>query len=160
MTQFFGGKLLGINLDRKTDEALHPLGAHVHSDDGGKCFRYVQFLDAVTYIAGHVVCVAGTGWQVSNDASGGTTFAGLWPVGFVVGDVPTQNQYGWVQCGGIVSNAVAGSAAIVAGDLLMPDTEDGDVTEATAGTHENICAVALATIADNAAGAVLCAIRH
>ena len=164
--RFKAGKMAGVNLTRKDDSAQHPIGTHVHSaegnpDDGGGCYRYVKFIDAVTYVVGHLCTAAGILWQVTNDRSGGTAEAGLWPIGFLVGDVPAENDFGWVQCGGIITDAVMGSNSVIAGDLLKPDaTEDGDIEEAIAGTDENICAVAQATIADNAAGRVLAAIRH
>ncbi len=161
MADFRSGSGIGVSLGTPTASAVHPLGMHAYSDDaGGKCYRYVKFVDAITYVSGHVVCLASaTTWDVSNDAAGGATLAGLLPVGFVQGTVPTENQYGWIQCGGIIADAVMGSASVIAGDLLMPDTEDGDLTEAVAGTDWNIAAVAMATIADNAAGVVKATIQ-
>ncbi len=164
--RFKAMKMAGVNLTLKHSTAQHPIGTHVHSaegnaNDGGGCYRYVRFIDAVTYVVGHLCTTAGILWQVTNDRAGGTAQAGHWPVGFLVGDIPAENDYGWVQCGGIITDAVMGSASVIAGDLLKPDaTEDGDVNEAQAGTDENICAVAQATIADDAAGRVLAAIRH
>ena len=66
--------------------------------------------------------------------------------------------YCWVQIEG-ETTFTAGSASIIAGDYLMPDTsEDGDLTEATAGTNANICAIASAVVADNATG--LCKLKN
>lgn len=160
MTAATGPKYLGPNVDKCTTDAEHELGEIAYGKNG--ClFRYVQFVDAVAYKHGAVCVLADADqneWKVTIDVSGGSAMAGLHPVGVIhhaTADVPTQNQYGWVQCTG-VADIVAGSASIVAGDFLMPDTsEDGDATEATAGTDENIFAIALATIADNATGKAL-----
>lgn len=157
-------KGLGVDLERCTDDPEHELGLVVEGKQGDGTwarYRYVRFLDAVTYVAGHVVTLASaTTWAVSNDRSGGSALAGLMPVGVVFqATVPTQNQYGWVQIAGI-ANIIAGSSAIIAGDYLKPDaSEDGDTDEATAGTDENLVGVALATIADNATGRCMLAIR-
>ena len=54
-----------------------------------------------------------------------------------------------------------GSASVIAGDFLAADaTEDGDLAEIATGAGSHIAAVALATIADNATGVVLCRIAH
>lgn len=147
------GSHIGPSVDRCTDDPLYTLGEIVWGKDG-KAYRYVQFKDAVTYVAGHVVCLKAASWAVTNDVSG--NMAGDHPVGVVFQTtVPTENQYGFVQVAG-EATFVAGSASIVAGDWLKPDaSEDGDMEEATAGTDENICAFALATVADNASGACL-----
>lgn len=157
MTRMIGlPAAVGPNLDRCTDAAEFPLGSVVEGING-KAYRYVQFVDAVTYAANKVCVLADADldeWKVTIDVSGGSAMAGLHPVGVTI-SVPTENQYGWVQIAGVAS-VVAGSAAIVAGDYLMPDTsEDGDATEATEGTDHNIFAIALATIADDATGKAL-----
>ena len=148
---------VGPNLDLCTDTPSFPLGAVVEGLNG-KAYRYVQFVDAVPYVAGHFVCLADTDadeWKVTNDRSGGSMMAGLRGVGLVFQTaVPTENQYGWVQIAG-VGTALMGSAAVIAGDLLKPDSAtDGAIDEATEGTSEPV-AVALATIADTETGKVL-----
>lgn len=158
------GKALGIDLEACHSTAKHELGLVVQGISPlgfAAMFRYVKFVDAVTYKLGDCVTMADAdGWDVSNDRAGGSALAGQYPVGFVFQTtVPVQNYYGWVQISGIVT-ITAGSAAIIAGDPLKPDaTEDGDCDEATAGTDENICAVAMATIADNATGLAMAQIR-
>lgn len=157
-------KSLGVNLEACTSAPEHALGTVVEGvDAAGRAarYRYVRFLDAVTYLAGHVVTIASaTTWAVSNDRDGGSALAGLMPVGVVFQETPpTQNQYGWVQISGIAT-IIAGSASIAAGDYLKPDaSEDGDTDEATAGTDENIVGVALAAIGDNASGLCMLTIR-
>ena len=153
-----GNLVKGVDLTRFQASALYTLGA-VAFGKNGKEYRYVRFVDAVPYVAGHVVMLASaTQWDVTNDMSGGSALAGLWPAGVCIG-VPTQNQYGWIQTKGIAT-FLAGSAAIIAGDPLKPDgTTDGASDEATAGTDENIMGVALATVADTATGLCMLHIR-
>lgn len=157
---FKGQATTQINFDQIDATPQYPVGSKVTSGDA--TYRYVKFVDAVTYKAYDCVTLASaTTWDVTNDRAGGSALAGQMPVGFLLNytTMPTANTYGWVKTSGIHS-FTAGSAAIIAGDYLMPDTtEDGDCTEAAAGTDENICAVALATVADNAVGACFIAIR-
>ena len=162
MVDFRTGTSIGVALGTPTATAIYTLGLHVQSADDGKCYRYVKFVDAITYVVGHLCTIASaTTYDVSNDRAGGAALAQHYPVGFIQGTVPTEDQFGFVQCGGIVANAVMGSASVIAGDFLMADaTEDGDLDEAATGAASNIAAVALATIADNAAGVVLCRIAH
>lgn len=156
-------KGLGIDLERCSTAQEHELGLVVEGLDAGglACqYRYVKFLDAVTYVAGHVVGLASaTTWSVTNDRSGGSDLA-LIPVGVVFqSTVPTQNQYGWVQCSGIATCLIEG-AAVVAGDCLVLDgSNDGAISEAdyTGVAHVDLrsCAIAMATIADGATGKCL-----
>jgi hypothetical protein len=147
----------GIDLARYTSVAEYTFGALAFGKDG-KSYRYVRFLDAVAYAAGHVVTVAGTGWQVTNDRSGGSAQAGLEAVGVCLG-VPTQDQYGWVQVAGIATVLIEG-AAVIAGDRLVTDeTNDGAAREINYTTYaaiqERNVGTALATIGDGATGLVL-----
>ena len=118
-----GPQQIGANLDRYDTAAMHPLGS-VFESERGKAYRYVQFLDAVTYAAGHVVTrganTADT-WKVTNDRAGGSAQAGHEVIGVAIG-VPTQNQFGWVQISGEAT--VLGTYAV--GDQLKPHaTTDG-----------------------------------
>lgn len=164
VAQFTGPKTMTVNLMKCHDTAQHELGMLVSgiSELGlAARYMYVKFLDAVTYKTTDVVCDASaTTHAVSNDRAGGSTLAGQYPLGVVFQTtVPTQNQFGWIQVGGIAT-FTAGSAAIIAGDPLKPDaTEDGDCDEATSGTDENIAGYAKATVADNATGLMQLAIR-
>lgn len=151
-----GPSILVPNINLCTTDPVYELGRVVEGANG-KAYRYVQFVDAVTYVAGHLVCrdfAADNDWKVTNDTSGNS--AGNHPVGVVFQDVvPTENQYGFVQIGG-EAEVLIGSAAVILGDYLKDDgTTDGAADEATAGTDENIMGIALETIADTATGRVL-----
>lgn len=157
MTVFTGPKRLGPNLDRYTSNPEHELGMVVES--AGKRYRYVRFVDAVTYAKGHVVTIASAGWDVTNDRSGGSDIA-LIPVGVVhTANAPTTGQYGWVQISGIAEVLVTG-AGITAGDRLVASgSVDGAAAEAdyAAVTHGDfaIIGTALASIASGSTGNVL-----
>lgn len=123
-----GPQLLGVNLDRFDTVAQFELGS-IFFGINGKVFRYVQFLDAVTYVAGHVCTFGTTGtdvWKVTNDRSGGSAVTGHGVAGVLTtgnGSVPTQNQYGWLQVAGECN--CAGTYA--AGDLVKPHaSNDGE----------------------------------
>lgn len=121
-----GPQLLGVNLDRFTDSAEHALGT-LYMGANGKEYRYVQFLDAVTYVSGHVCTFGTTGtdvWKVTNDRAGGSAVTGHGVAGVLQSaNVPTQNQYGWLQVGGECSP----SGTYAAGDLVKPHaTNDGE----------------------------------
>jgi len=148
----------GVNTARYDSSAQYTLGEIAFGKDGKK-YRYVKFVDAVAYAAGHVVTLASaTTWDVTNDRAGGSALANHPVVGVALG-VPTQNQYGWVQIAGIATVLIEG-AAVIAGDILVADpTNDGAASEAdyTAVAHADFLRVgqAMATIADGATGLVL-----
>jgi hypothetical protein len=154
MTAATGPKGQGINLDRCSAAAEHVLGDVAYGLAGTK-YRYVQFQDAVTYVHGDNVCrgAAEADWKVTNDVSNAAP--GLIPIGMIfqaTANVPTTDQYGWVQFRGI-ADFIAGSNAIIDGDLLKVDSaSDGLSDEAVAGTDEGLVGQALATVADNATG--------
>ena len=155
MAQSFKGPLTTqVDLEKCGTDILFPLGTRVETD--GKAYRYVKFEDAVTYVAGHFVNIGAgeTTWEVTNDIS--AAMAGYVPVGVVFQEtVPTEGQYGWVQCAGIAT-VLIGSAAVIAGDFLKNDgTTDGALDEATHGGTDVEVAMALATIADTATGLAL-----
>lgn len=129
----------------------------------GRRYRYVKLVDIGTAAPALNKCsyiASATTWDVSLDVSGGSAITGLKPVGILVSVPDADHPYCWVQFAGIAS-FVAGSASIVAGDWLMPDTsEDGDLTEATAGTDENLVGYAVATVADDATGVIHLTIRE
>lgn len=155
------GPHIGPSLDKCWDDlsaCSYKLGDVVEGEHG-KAYRFVKFVDAVTYVAGHLVCkatlVADDDWLVTNDRDGGSMMAGLRPVGVVFqSTVPTEGQYGFVQIAG-EAEVLIGSSAVIAGDLLKPDSStDGAADEATEGTSEP-CAIALETIGDTATGRCL-----
>lgn len=149
-----GPSIIVPNINLCHDTPQYPLGQLVWGKNG-KAYRYVQFRRAVAYVVGHVVTqdfATDDDWRVSNDVS--ATVAGDHPIGVVFQDiVPTENQYGWVQCAG-EAEVLIGSNAVIAGDFLkVDDTTDGAADEATEGTDHPF-AVALETIADTAVGRV------
>jgi hypothetical protein len=146
-------------LEKSHDAAQHPLGTVVQGFTAlghAAKYRYVKFLDAVAYLAGHAVNIGAgkTAFEVTNDISG--AMAGQVPVGMVFQTtVPTQNQYGWVQSAGIATY-LAGSAALIAGDFLQNDgTTDGALDEATMGGATPLFGQSLATVADAATGLMM-----
>lgn len=157
---FTGPLQTGPDLEATPTTQEFALGQVVEGKDASgrwAKYRYVKFVDAVTYVAGHVVVLADAdGWDVTNDVSGGSAIAGLHPVGVVFQTtVPAENDYGWVQCAGLAT-VLAGSASIVAGDYLKVDAStDGAADEATEGTDQNIVGIAMAAISDTATGLVM-----
>lgn len=148
----------GVDTTRFDTNAKYELGMIAWGKDGNR-YRYVQFLDAVTYAAGHVCCLASASeWKVSNDVSGGSQLAGNIPVGICLG-VPAQNEYGWVQISGIATVLHEGGS-IAIGDILVADpSNDGAASEAnyTAVAHADFkrVGIALAATGDGNNGAVL-----
>lgn len=157
--KFTGPLHLGSNPEQCDDTQLFPLGTiaeGVTALGHWAKFRYVKFEDAVPYVAGHCTWMGAgeTDWEVTNDIS--AAMAGYVPAGIVFQNtVPTEGQYGWVQCAGIAT-VLIGSASVIAGDALKADgTTDGALDEATRGGTDVITATALATIADTATGLAL-----
>lgn len=120
-----------------------PLGTEAWDKYGAR-YRYVQFLDAVTYVKGHVTSLASaTTYKVTNDVSGGSSvvlrFTGVLPYyksdGTTTADVPAQNAFGWLMVEGfhpfIKTN---GDDDIAAGDELIMVATDGVVDSVTSGT--------------------------
>ncbi len=161
---FTGPKEMGANLEACHATAQHALGHVVEGRDAAGLaarYRYVQFLDAIAYVAGHVVVMASaTTFAVTGKKAGGSALAGLEPVGIVFqATPPTQNQYGWVQISGIATVLITW-AAVIAGDRLVVDEKvDGASRELVYTTYAAAQArnvgTALATIADTAPGKVL-----
>lgn len=109
-------------------------------DSTGKKYRYVQFKDAVTYVAGQVLTAANTAWTaVTNDRSGGSSLGTIF--GGVCVSVPTQNQYGWVQVGGVAT--CTGDGSVAAADPVVPHTVDGEADTMAAGEEGLVFGIAL-----------------
>lgn len=92
----------------------------------GALYRYVKFLDAVTYVVGHTLTMAATdGTSVTNDTSGGSSVAPLHGVG-VCQDIMTENYYGYMMvrgtCNVVCDGSVAADDAVVAGTDGVADT--------------------------------------
>jgi hypothetical protein len=114
----------------------------------GAFFRYVKFLDAVTYAVGDV-CEWGTGWNtVSNDRSGGTSI-GRCPAGICLADM-TQNYYGFIQVAGTnISRIFCDDAAAAAGSWLVSHTVDKECDIMAAGEEQQVFGFAIIVGAAN-----------
>jgi len=137
----------GVDLTRIDTAEKYDLGSIAigRGTNRGKMYRYVKFLDAITYAAGQVVTVgAATDWHVTNDRAGGSAVAGHGVVGVALA-VHTQNSFGWIQVAGLVQ--VAGTYA--AGDYVIPHaTSDGEAVVSgytAAKANFNIFAYALSS---------------
>ena len=103
-TPFRGPLTQGVNFDLYQQTQIFELGTTADGSNGKK-YRYVKFLDAVTYAAGHV-CTHGTTTlinqhTVTNDRAGGSSL-GAAVAGVLEGgvNVPVQNDFGWIQIAG------------------------------------------------------------
>lgn len=114
-------------------ESQHTLGeTYTHQ---GKTYKYVKFLDAVTYVSGQLLEYANVACtSVTNDRSGGSSL-GRVPAGVVWG-APTQNQHGWIQTKGPASGVLtSGADDIAVNEYIIPHaTTDGTVDGTAAGT--------------------------
>ncbi len=112
-----------------------PLGTK--TSNGRNEWIYVQFLDAVTYVIGHVCGpVSLSGFTVTNDVSGGSAtvlrfacaITNVNASGAAVTAVPTQNSYGWGMINGPHSAIKTnGDDDIAAFDTLIMVATDGVV---------------------------------
>lgn len=116
----------------------------------GKIYRYVQFLDAVAYVAGHICQFANaTMTAVTNDRAGGSA-VGVIPAGIAL-KVMTQNYYGFVLAEGYYATVLTnGDDDIAAGDELMIDTGTDGACDSYVGS-----AVVTATVNQTTVGAAL-----
>lgn len=116
---------------------------------GPQLLRYVKFLDAVTYVAGHVcVAASATAWSVTNDVAGGSALGtasdaavGQRAVGIALRAM-TQNYHGFV--------VVQGRCAVFTDDgvsqmhHLVPHNADGTADTMADGEEEQVFGYALA----------------
>lgn len=111
-----------------------------------KAYKYVKFLDAVAYLAGHVVQYANTACtSVSNDVSGGTTIGTgcTNPAGLCLA-VQTENSYGFIQIAGV--GLAYGDGSVAAGEVVVADTgADGRADTMAAGEEHQAFGVAQST---------------
>lgn len=94
----------------------------------GKYYKFVQFKDAVTYVASPAMVVT---WAdtacttVTNDRAGGSSIGQI-PAG-VVCAVMTQNYYGFIQVTGVVTVGPT-DGSVATAELVVPHaTTDGGV---------------------------------
>lgn len=105
-------------------------------------FRYVQFEDAVTYVAGHVCEFSdATMKQVTNDKAGGSSL-GRVPAGLAL-KAMTQNYYGYILVQGYHASVLTDGGVSVGEALMSHATTDGAADTQTAGNKQ--IGVALAT---------------
>lgn len=161
MVAFTGPRTTGVNLELCTDTQDSGLALGDIIENAGKRYRYVKFLDAITYVAGHLCTLASAStFNVTNDRSGGSSLAAHIPVGVVFQTtVPTQNQFGWVQISGIAAVLHEGGSVAIGDRLVADPTNDGAVSEAdySAVAHLDLLTVgiALAATGDGVVGNVL-----
>lgn len=120
--------VLGVNNTTSVLDARCPaLGTVVWVD--GIAWKFVQFKDAVTYVCSPAMIVeyANTaGTAVTNDRAGGSSL-GRTPAGVMNtnGDIPAQNDYGYIQLTGIVTVGPT-DGAVALGEMVMAHaTTDG-----------------------------------
>lgn len=149
MTQAIAGlppDVTPANVDTASADPRFTLGAVYWKD--GKAYRYVQFLDAVAYIAGHVLTWANaTGTAVTNDRAGGSAVGSTQAVG-VATRVHTENHYGFMQVSGVNAD-VQTDTGVSAGESLVAHTVDGQSDTMAAGEEHLVFATALADDATN-----------
>jgi hypothetical protein len=108
------------------------------TDSSGRyaCWRYVQYLDAVTYIRGQVCNWANaTGTAVTNDRSGGSSIDAVHTAGIACA-VMTQNYYGFLRVVGDV--LVIGDGSVAAGESVVSHTVDGQADTMAAGEEHYV----------------------
>lgn len=105
-----------------------PLGTVVYGQ-GGRMYKAVKAVDAVTYLRGQSVTYANAArTHVTNDRSGGTSLS-LLPAGIIIATpvVPTVGTFCWIQtwgdCDHILMNA--DDDAAVGDQLIIHPTSDG-----------------------------------
>ena len=114
--------------------ARYALGMVFEGEDSSgryAAWRYVQFLDAVTYAVGHLCEYADTlGTKVTNDRAGGTSIGHV-PAG-VACMIMTQNYFGFIQVAGIAT--VYSDGSVAAAEAVVPHaTVDGQADTAVTG---------------------------
>ena len=114
-------------------------------EQGGIIYRYVKFVDAIAYIAGHVCLMASaTQWDVTNDVAGGASIATAGAVVNAVGvamAVMTEDSFGFMAVDGIVS--VSTDASVAIGENLVPHTVNGQSDTMAAGEEHLVFGQAL-----------------
>ena len=132
----------------------------VSADLGPGKFKYVRFLDAVTYVQYHVVTWANAACtSVTNDISGGSSL-GAAVAGTVQGNVPAQNGFGWIQTWGPGTAKTSGADDIAFGEsLFVHGSTDGTCDGASAATYVTGNLGYALTVDDNDANTVTAMIQ-
>lgn len=124
-------------------DPLFDLGCTVWKPNGN-AYRYVKFLDSVTYVAGHVCQAASaTVYNVTNDVSGGSAIGSgqTTPAGICMGIPTSAKPYGWIQVAGIA--LVLGDGSVAAGEAVVPHSADGQADTMAAGEEHQVFGYAL-----------------
>ncbi len=128
--------------------------------DNEQIYKFVKLV-SVDGAANKMTYLTTTANEVTIDEDATDIATTIHATGMCTGTVDISDKpYAWVQVTG-TATFHAGSAGISKGVYLMPDsdnTDNGNLTAATAGTDANICAIAMATVADDATG--LCHLKN
>lgn len=106
---------------------------------GGFKYKYVKFLDAVTYVGEYdatgaasvaMLCTYANAacTSVTNDRAGGSSL-GQVPAGVPVG-VPTQNTYGWIKVRGVATIGPTDGSVAINQKVIPHATTDGGLDSA------------------------------
>lgn len=121
-----------------------------HSTYGWWKLRYVQFLNAVTAVAGHVCCpVAKDGTTITNDITGGsaTPFAVIF--GGLLLNVVTANYYCYALVWGRYPTiATSGADDIAAGESLIMHASTDGTCDGVAANATTVASFGVANTAD------------
>lgn len=132
--------------------------------EGGKAYRYILVEDANLANGDVVEFSDTTGYEVSNDRSGGASIGRI-VAGVAIGTI-TDARYGWIQVSGRHAS-IKTDGGVAAGDILVPHASvDGRADTATSASTVVITAgqkfaVALetddgTTSAGTCAGVIMC----
>lgn len=156
-------KIVRAPLTSDSATALVEPGCVWYNEAGDKAYKYVLVEDAALAKGDVVEYSDASGYEVTNDRSGGASI-GRFVAGVAITAL-TDAQYGWIQVSGI-HTAVKTDGAVAKGDRLVPhasvdgraDTEANGSTVAV--TSGQVFGVALATDAGTtSAGTVAAMLR-
>lgn len=141
-------KVVRAPLTSNSATALVEPGCVWYNEAGDKAYKYVLVEDANLATGDVVEYSDASGYEVTNDRSGGSSI-GRFVAGVAITAL-TDAQYGWIQVSGI-HTAVKTDGAVAKGDRLVPhasvdgraDTEANGSTVAV--TSGQVFGVALAT---------------
>ena len=122
------------------------VGTIVWDYPNAKAYKYVKFLDAVTYKAGQVLAWGNTAaTSVTNDIDGGGSAivsTGNRTAGIATA-VHTQNSYGFMQIAGVA--LVEGDGSVAAGEAVVLHSVNGQADSMADGEEEQVFGTALST---------------
>lgn len=147
---------------------IQPIGTYTDAQNGALGHRvtvgkmsyvYCKFLDAITYVVGHVCTPTATLYGVTNDRAGGTAtderFACVIPNvglnGSSITSVPTQSQFGYGQVAGYHSALLTdgGDDIAIFDTVIVDPSVDGAVDSIAVATDTGtLLFVGIAAAAD------------